>query len=165
MTSRIDLVNYQRQILNKIDAKIANDKQANSVGVLINGDRWLFDIEDIAEVLSPIPKIASVPLCKEWLCGMANIRSHLFSIADLSMFFGHPPVVEHVENCVLIVSPKFNINSGLLVDRSLGLFDTRHWVKDEASCKDDHGFIWRRLHMERLLSDPAFLDVSNLSIK
>ena len=136
--------------------------KASTLGVLIAGKHWLVDMADISEVL-PVPPLTRVPLCKKWFRGIANIRGNLYSIADIAAYQHKGEVVGDSANRVLIVAERHAFNAAILVDRALGLRDTKKWQQStqdgQIEYQDVQGVLWRKLDITDLLNQNEFLQV------
>lgn len=137
-------------------------EQLSSLGVQIAGQNWLVDMVDISEVLAP-PPLTRVPLCKAWFRGVANVRGNLYCVADMAAYQGKGEASGDAANRVLLVAGRHAFNAALLVDRVLGLRDTRSWRRNEAGepeYRDEQGVSWRKLDVAGLLEQAEFLQVS-----
>jgi len=137
--------------------------QATTLGVVVAGQHWLVDMSDVSEVL-PVPPLTRVPLSKRWFRGVANIRGNLFCISDIAAFQQKGEAVGDATNRVLLVSEKYAMNVGLLVDRVLGLRDARKWHQvtnnGQIEFQDSQNVSWCKLDIPELLSQNEFLQVS-----
>lgn len=135
---------------------------ATTLGVEAGQDYWLVETADISEVL-PLPRLTHVPLTKSWYRGVANIRGKLYSVSDLAGLMGRKQEGAAGAGSVLLVSPRFGCNAGLLVTRVLGLRDATQWqlvqTADGATYRDKEGRVWHRLDIARLLQQPEFLQI------
>lgn len=164
---RINLREYQISVMARLQAQ-TSASIASKLGILVGGQQWLVDLKDVSEVV-PVTTIAHVPHTRSWYSGVANIRGNLFSIVDFSSFSGGEPVPMGMYSRLLLVSQKFGMNSGLLVNRMLGLRNPEHfeqvplssgnpsWVT--AEWRDKEGTVWKELDMRELVQNPDFLQV------
>jgi twitching motility protein PilI len=162
MSKRLNLREFQQSLSNRMQAKNRVGDQASTLGVLIAGQNWLIDMADISEVL-PVPTMTRVPLSKQWFCGVANIRGNLYCIADIAAYLHKGTVVGDTANRVLIVAERHAFNAALLVDKVLGLRDTRNWRQSiqngQVEHQDVQGISWRKLDVADLLNQIEFLQV------
>jgi twitching motility protein PilI len=102
-----------------------------------------------------------VPLTKRWYSGLANVRGNLYSIIDLPVFMGLHEDLRGAYNRVLLISQRFEVNAGLLVNRVLGLrsISSLHHreINGEIQYKDENGQVWRTLNVASLVEQPDFL--------
>ena len=142
--------------------QVPADGQNSTMGIQIGEDLWLVEMSDISEVL-PLPPITTVPFTKPWYCGVANVRGTVYSVVDLAAFMGKADVLRDGRSRVLLVAQKFAFNSGLLVNRVLGLRNIHTWQRSEVDgmvqYMDTQGQIWQQLNISRLLQQPDFLHV------
>ena len=68
----------------------------------------------------PCGEIASVPMAKSWVRGIANIRGEIYTVVDLPAFTGSKPI-RNVKGCNLILLPDFRLRSALLVEGRIGM--------------------------------------------
>lgn len=164
MTKRLDLREYQQNVLNRLQHPEAAGSHASTLGFEAGGSRWLVNMNDIGEVL-PLPPLTHVPLTKSWYCGVANVRGTLYSISDFAAFIGGPQTPRSAQSRVLLTSPQLAANAGLLVDQVLGLRDAANWPREETadgvSYRDEQGQIWRQLDVAGLLQRPEFLQIGS----
>ena len=135
-------------------------ERISTMGVQIGADLWLVEMSDISEV-SPLPPITMVPFTKPWYCGVANVRGNLYGVVDLAAFMGQAETSRDGRSRVLLVAQKFAFNTGLLVNRVLGLRNTHTWHRSEVNSKieykDQQGRMWQQLNIAKLLKQPEFL--------
>lgn len=164
MSKRINLRQFQQQLTDRMRAKGQPGEHASTLGIQVGEDLWLVEMDDISEVL-PIPPITTVPFTRPWYCGVANVRGNLYSVVDLAAFMGQAGALRDGRSRVLLVAQKFAINTGLLVNRVLGLRNTRAWRRSEAGgmvqYEDQQGQVWRQLSVPGLLRQPDFLHVES----
>ncbi|MBU1629111.1 MAG: chemotaxis protein CheW [Pseudomonadota bacterium] len=70
--------------------------------------------EDIYEIVNPT-EIVPIPLMPEFVAGVINLRSEIFTILDLKSFFNIFPFFDKLESWVIIVGDA-NMKVGILVD-------------------------------------------------
>lgn len=164
MSKRLSLRQFQQDLNDRLHAKGQAGERVSALGVQIGAEFWLVEMCDISEVL-PTPPMTAVPLTKSWYRGVANVRGNLYSVADLAAFMGQGETPHDARDRVLLVAQKFAFNAGLLVNRVLGLRNTRTWRRSEADGRvqyeDTYGQVWRQLDIPRLLGKPEFLQVGS----
>ena len=133
-----------------------------TLGILIGKENWLVDMADISEVLA-VPKLTTVPLTKSWYSGVANVRGNIYSITDLGAYMEYGQTALNVQSRVLLIGQKFNINSGLLVSKVLGLRNASEWLSSEKNglltFQDGTGQKWNKLDIKQLLQQPEFIQI------
>lgn len=164
MSKRFNLREFQQQLLDRMQVQTQSGEQAASLGLLIGKDYWLVDMADISEVLA-VPNLTYVPLTKPWYSGVANVRGNIYSITDLGAYLHYGPTVHDVQSRILLVSPKYNFNSGLLVPKVLGLRNSKDWPRSERNSdvyyQDSSGRQWRKLEIKQLLQQPEFIQIGS----
>ena len=162
MSKRLNLREFQQNLIDRLQVTELPDSRASVLAVLIAERNWLVDMADIAEVL-PLPYLAVVPLTKSWFLGVANVRGNLYGVTDLAAYEKAGAASGNATNCVLLVSERFAFNAALLVDRVLGLRDTQNWKKNEVYGQveylDETGASWVKLDVQGLLQQAEFLQI------
>lgn len=160
MSKRLDLRQYQQDLSNRMQEKSREDERVSALGVEVGSELYLIEMSDISEVLS-VPDLTAVPLAKPWCRGVANVRGNLYSIVDLAAFMGYDSTQRGMRSRILLIAPKHNFNTGLLVDRVLGLCNPRNWHRSETDSEvlyeNNTGQTWRQLNIPELLEQPEFL--------
>ena len=162
MSKRLNLREFQQNILDRIQQNEVAGDRASTLGIQMGQGLWLIEMQDIGEVL-PIPPLTPVPLTQPWYRGVANVRGNLYGIADLAAFMGQSETPGVGQGRVLLAAQKFAFNAGFLVTRVLGLRDVTSWQREEkdgeAYYKDEQGQMWRKLDVAQLLQQPDFLQI------
>jgi twitching motility protein PilI len=168
MAQRTSLHEYQQNLSERLKHAQAADAASSRLGIEAGGQFWLLDLADAGEVV-PVPPLIAVPLTKPWFAGMANIRGNLYAIVDLPAFLGAQSATRDDHARVLLVGERHRINSGLLVDRVIGLRRTESlqpraaahgsppWVQQEFT--DEEQRTWKALDVAALVAHPDFLQV------
>lgn len=166
MTEKISLREYQRNLSARL-VNLEAGQAASKLGLQVGKDRWLIDLADAGEVI-PVPLIAAVPLTQSWFAGVANIRGKLYSIIDFPAFLGGAPVTITDQTRLLLIGDRYRMNSGLLVDRVLGLYrDDQLQADDNAAAlpwiaaqyTDNQSNGWKQLSVRELVAHSDFLQV------
>jgi twitching motility protein PilI len=150
---------------------------AARLGLMIGTDRYLVDLSEAGEIV-PLPDaIVPVPLTRDWLLGLVNLRGMLFTVVDLQCFAerGHAEIGK--ESRLLALAARLNFNAAIVVTRMLGLRNVASMRADEAAGDDldDDGRVlpewvgrtlidpdgqrWRELSLSRLATSDRFLMV------
>ena len=166
MAGNTSLREYQRNLSARL-VSLETGQAASRLGLLVGNDRWLVDLADAGEII-PVPPITPVPLTRAWFAGVANIRGNLYSIIDFPAFLGGASVTATEQTRLLLISEKYRMNSGLLVDRVLGLYrDDQLQPADPALRSpwaaalytDGQANVWKQLNVGELAAHPDFLQV------
>jgi twitching motility protein PilI len=162
MSKRLNLREFQQNLIDRLQAKDMSDERVSTLGVLIAGRNWLVDLADIGEVL-PLPKLISVPFTKSWFRGVANVRGNLYSVADLATYQHNGAASGDIDNRILLVAERYAFSAALLVDRVLGLRDARKWRlsggDSQIEYDDEQGTHWNKLDVPGLLEQAEFLQI------
>ena len=169
MSKRISIKEFQASLSEKLESAVMTQPMSTVLGVLIGRDRWLVHMTDVSEVLQ-VPKITQVPLTHPWFLGVANVQGDLYGIADIAAYFGGAHTKIEQKTRILLVSPRFEVNSGLLVSRTLGIRDVSDFERIDDSnssqlgvsgiYKDNQGQIWKELNLQDLVRDEEFLQIA-----
>jgi twitching motility protein PilI len=169
MSKRISIKDFQASLSEKLESAAMTQPVSTVLGVLIGRDHWLVHMTDVSEVLQ-VPKITQVPLTHSWFLGMANVQGNLYGIADLAAYFGGAHTKVEQKTRILLVSPRFEVNCGLLVSRTLGIRNESDFERIEDGnspqlgvsgiYKDNQGQHWNELNLQDLVRDEEFLQVA-----
>jgi twitching motility protein PilI len=170
MSGRLNLREFQQDLIERMQAQGRSGDQVTTLGVQIAEQNWLVDMRDLGGVL-PLPPLTAAPLAKPWFLGVINVRGALYGVSDLAAFLqtgkaastGSGQASGAAANRVLLVAERHAFNAALLVERVLGLRNARNWTQSEADgqvrYRDEQGNSWNRLDIAGLLGRPDFLQV------
>ncbi len=163
--------NYQLALTEQI-RNATEETSAAVLGVPIGEERWLVHMTEVNEVL-PVPKLAAVALTQPWFLGMANVRGNLYGITDLSLYLGGLPTQINQKSRVYLSSPRYSVNSGLLVSNMLGIRSLSEFEPMENThesmlvqagsagvCKGKAGRVWHVLNLQALVQEDNFLKIA-----
>lgn len=160
---------YQLELSERIKNAAANSS-ATVLGVTVGNDRWLVQINEVGEVV-PLSKLTPIALTRPWFLGVANVRGDLYGITDLAAFFTGDATPRSLKARVLLASPKFGVNSGLLVSNMLGIRSMADFESVDAAdnekrlgiagkYRDKKGRLWRELNLRELVCDKKFMQIA-----
>lgn len=162
MSKRLNLREFQQNLINRLQVSDLSAARASTLGVEIAGRSWLVDMVDISEVL-PLPRLTAVPFTKPWFRGVANVRGNLFGVADMAAYQHAGAASGSANNRILLVAGRYAFNAALQVDRVLGLRDAQVWQQHEVNGHteylDEHGVSWCKLDVRGLLEQADFLQI------
>lgn len=162
MSKRLNLREFQQNLINQLQAKDLAVERVSTLGVQIANQNWLVEMADVDEIM-PLPKLAVVPFAKPWFRGVANVRGNLYGVVDMIAYQESGVATGGIENRVILVSSNFEFNVALLVDRVLGLRDARNWLQSELGGQieyhDEQGVSWRKLDIAAILEQAEFLQI------
>jgi twitching motility protein PilI len=158
MANRINLREFQQALNARISASATTQHQAATLGVMIAGQHWLVEMADISEVLER-PKAAAIPMSKNWVAGMTNVRGVLYCITDLAAYLKLGTTSGASDNRLLLVAERFAVNAALLVDSVLGLRDTQAFRHEQHQWFDEQNVAWQKLDVSALLQQAEFLQI------
>lgn len=159
------------------EASAAPDLAAR-LGLMIGTQRWLVDLSEAGEIV-PVPDaIAPVPLTRDWLLGLVNLRGALYTVVDLQRFAQTGRTEPGKESRLLALASRLEFNAAILVTRMLGLRNVASMRVDDSTqtgevaapssgqpewigrtLVDADGQRWQELDLARLAAGPAFLMV------
>ncbi len=143
----------------------------SGLGFRVAGMTLVAPLDQVSEVL-PCPAITQVPGTCRWVKGIANVRGNLYTVVDLSEYFGKDPVGVS-ERARLLIMNVANLSTALLVNEVLGLrhFDEeqeRHEVSGLENSVLSHvrggflrdGTLWGVFDMHSLAESETFNNVA-----
>jgi len=75
----------------------------------------------VSEVaIVPIQELSPVPITKEWVKGMLNVRGEIHTVVDFAAFIGLPPT-RITKRCNLFLLPDARLKSALLIAGRINL--------------------------------------------
>jgi twitching motility protein PilI len=162
MSKRLNLREFQQNLINQLQAKDLAVERVSTFGVQIAKQNWLVEMADVDEIM-PVPKLANVPFAKPWFRGVANVRGNLYGVVDMIAYQESGVATGDAENRVILVSSRFEFNVALLVDRVFGLRDARNWLHSELGGQveyhDEQSASWRKLDISAILEQAEFLQI------
>lgn len=168
--ARTSLREFEEELARKLSDTSGQNTARALLGIQAGDEQWLVDLAEAGEIL-PVPALTPVPLTRNWMRGIANVRGLLYAVTDFAAFQGGSSTGVAGETRLLLPHTKFGINSALLISRVLGLraledfeaadsytTDARPWVSTRLV--DTQGRVWLRLDPRRLYADSGFADVA-----
>ena len=162
---------FQEGLAQRIRVAGAGAPSTACLAVEAGGEGWRIRLDETAEVL-PVPDMTTVPLCRPWFVGLANVHGRLVSVVDFSAFSGTGPTPRSSEARVVVFAERFGAHGGLLVSRVAGLrnadaFEPVAALESGAGSKpwfgsrwrDAEGRDWRDLKLPELIAAEEFLQV------
>ena len=126
---------------------------------------------EVVEILE-YPELTPVPMTREWVRGIANIRGSLLPVIDLTAYLNRTPTKLTARTRVLVIDHN-EIYTGLVVDEVLGMkhFMNNEYVSSEAVLEDflqpytRDGFLrgenyWALFSLHILAEAPQFLQAA-----
>ena len=173
------LKDFQARMSERLrDAGTTPDLAAR-LGLMIGGQRWLVDLSEAGEIV-PVPDVISpVPLTRDWLLGLVNLRGALYTVIDLQRYAQLGRTEASKESRLLALAARLEFNAAILVTRMLGLRNVASMrLEDEGvevdpadggfgtagrpdwvgrTLIDAEGQRWHELDLARLAAGSAFL--------
>jgi twitching motility protein PilI len=164
---------FQARLTERLREASATPDLAARLGLMIGEQRWLVDLSEAGEIV-PVPDvIAPVPLTREWLLGVVNLRGTLFTVTDLLRLTQQGSTELGKDARLLALAARLDFNAAVLVSRTLGLRNVASMrVDDEPRAQpgpvrdwmgrtlvDADGQRWRELSLARLAASEEFLMV------
>ncbi|MEW6313888.1 MAG: chemotaxis protein CheW [Pseudomonadota bacterium] len=165
MAKRIDLREYQENLLARFREQAGQDVPAVRLGMLAGGRRWLIDLHEAGEV-APLMALSPVPGARPWLRGIASVRSEVCAVNDLAALAGAAPT-PLAGASLLLVNARVIERTALLVERTLGLRKLADfsaagrpsaapaWII--AEYRDGVGATWQEISLTALMREPGFI--------
>ncbi len=170
------LKDFQARLAERLKEASATPDLAARLGLMIGEQRWLVDLSEAGEIV-PVPDtIAPVPLTRDWLLGLVNLRGALYTVVDLQRFAQLGTTSSGKESRLLALAGKLEFNAAILVTRMLGLRNVASMrIEDDAAddgfgargrpewvgraLVDADGHRWYELDLAKLAAGSAFLMV------
>jgi twitching motility protein PilI len=165
---------FQARLSERLRVASAAPDLAARLGLMIGERRWLVDLSEAGEIV-PVPDaIAPVPLTRDWLLGLVNLRGALYTVVDLQRYAQLGRTDTGKESRLLALAGRLNFNAAILVTRMLGLRNVASMqIDDDPAAEafgpggrpewvgrtlvDADGQRWFELDLARLAAGNAFL--------
>jgi twitching motility protein PilI len=167
------LRDFQARLTERLRQARTSPDLAARLGLMIGEDRYLVDLTEAGEIVPMPDSIVPVPLTRDWLLGLVNLRGMLFTVIDLQRYANEGHAELGKESRLLAIAARLNFNAAIVVTRMLGLRSVgsmrvvddatdadapRHdWIG--ATLVDAEGQLWRELSLVRLSASDRFLMV------
>jgi twitching motility protein PilI len=167
------LRDFQARLTERLRQASTSPDLAARLGLMIGNDRYLVDLTEAGEIVPMPDSIVPVPLTRDWLLGLVNLRGMLFTVIDLQRYANEGHAELGKESRLLALAARLNFNAAIVVTRMLGLRNVgsmrvaddatdadapRHdWIG--ATLVDAEGQRWRELSLVRLSASDRFLMV------
>ena len=165
---RRNLKEFQMRLTERINNASATSKNTR-LGVMINEQKCLVDLEEAGEILSIPIKTTRVPGTQSWFKGMVSHRGVLIGVADLAQFSGQVSSRVGKDSRLLTLNQRLGLNAAILVSRMLGLQNLGQMKSLESkqsqpwegsSWMDERGETWLEIKLSALAGDQKFLSVA-----
>lgn len=134
------LKEFQARLTERLKEASATPDLAARLGLMIGDRRWLVDLSEAGEIV-PVPDaIMPVPLTRDWLLGLVNLRGALYTVVDLQRFARLGRTDAGKESRLLALATRLNFNAAILVTRMLGLRNVASMRVDDGEPAADGGF-------------------------
>ncbi len=166
LEAKLSLREFQTQLAERLKHAGQQTSSASKLGFIAGGRYWLVDLQQINEVVT-VSGLTPVPWSKPWFAGVASVRGAIHGITDLAAYFGLASPIEGDECRLLLAHPRYGVNAALRIEQPLGLRSVSGMKSIDAPLNnsvvvvggwlDQDGIEWIGLDIERLLTDPGFL--------
>jgi len=152
---------YQEQLLEKMQAaRTGAGGNAGQLGLAIGATRYLVDLLEVGEIVSPAP-LTVVPLTQPWYLGLANVRGSLLGVIDLARYLGEEASPDGPATPRLVVfAPHLGFNCALLASNVYGLRQAGAMERVGDVLRDTDGNTWTPLSLAALVREERFLRVA-----
>lgn len=152
---------YQEQLLEKMQAaRTGAGGNAGQLGLAIGATRYLVDLLEVGEIVSPAP-LTVVPLTQPWYLGLANVRDSLLGVIDLARYLGEEASPDGPATPRLVVfAPHLGFNCALLASNVHGLRQAGAMERVGDVLRDADGNTWTPLSLAALVREERFLRVA-----
>ncbi len=165
---RRNLKEFQIRLTERINNASATSKNTR-LGILINEQKCLVDLEEAGEILSIPSSTTRVPCTQSWFKGLVSHRGVLIGVADLAQFDGKASSRVGKDSRLLTLNQRLGLNAAILVSRMLGLQNLAQMKSVESkqsqawegsTWMDERGETWLELKLSALAGDQKFLSVA-----
>ena len=152
---------YQEQLLEKMQAaRTGAGGNAGQLGLAIGATRYLVDLLEVGEIVSPAP-LTVVPLTQPWYLGLANVRGSLLGVIDLARYLGEEaPLATAATPRLAVFAPHLGFNCALLASNVHGLRQAGAMERVGDVLRDADGNTWTPLSLAALVREERFLQVA-----
>lgn len=152
---------YQEQLLEKMQAaRTGAGGNAGQLGLAIGATRYLVDLLEVGEIVSPAP-LTVVPLTQPWYLGLANVRGSLLGVIDLARYLGEEASPDGPATPRLVVfAPHLGFNCALLASNVHGLRQAGAMERVGDVLRDADGNTWTPLSLAALVREERFLRIA-----
>jgi twitching motility protein PilI len=139
LSQSTQLKDFQSRLNERLREAGTTPDLAARLGLMIGGQRWLVDLSEAGEIV-PVPDtIAPVPLTRDWLLGLVNLRGALYTVIDLQRFAHLGRTEVSKESRLLALAARLEFNAAILVTRMLGLRNVASMRIEESSPSPEEG--------------------------
>jgi twitching motility protein PilI len=111
---------------------VSQVETAARLGLMIGNQRWLVDLSEAGEIV-PVPdSIAPVPLTRDWLVGLVNLRGALYTVVDLQAYARLGRTDGGKDARLLALASRLNFNAAIMVTRMMGLRNVSSMRSDDT---------------------------------
>lgn len=163
---KLSLREFQTRLAERLKHAGEQTGAASKLGFIAGGRHWLSDLEQINEVVT-VSGLTSVPWSKPWFVGVASVRGAIYGATDLAAYFGLASPLDGDECRLLLTHPRYGVNAALRIAQPLGLRSVAAMKEIDSPMTtepaiggawlDQDGIEWIGLDVERLVTDPRFL--------
>jgi twitching motility protein PilI len=169
MEERVSLREFQSRLADRLKTVATQPGEAAKLGFVAAGQHWLVNLDQVSEVVT-VGRLARAPWTQSWFLGVAGVRGTIYGCTDLAAYLDLTPGEPRDEIRLLLANARFGAHAAFRIDQALGLRtisgmqrlppDSAGKFCDVARFEDGDGLVWREISFERLLADPAFLQVA-----
>lgn len=176
MANKEALRELQGRLAERLQEARELDHTVGWLAVECAGYPFLLPLAEAGEIFQP-GSLVTVPHVLPWFLGVANLRGALTGVVDLAGFLGlreRASAAAREQGRLVALSPRFEVNAALLVDRLAGLRNLEQLVPVAMSAaaaapafigahyRDGAGRIWQELSLAALARDERFLRIAQV---
>jgi len=165
--ARETLREFQSRLAEKLKAVETASATSSKLGIVAGGRRWLVELSQVSEVVT-VAETTAIPWTQPWFIGVASVRGAIYGCVDFAAFAGVAEAMPKGETRLLLVHPRFGVNVALRIEQALGLRATTELTREPLDSqiqawhvgqwRATNGDIWSEISMEKLVTQPAFLE-------
>ncbi|MFN3629595.1 MAG: chemotaxis protein CheW [Casimicrobiaceae bacterium] len=162
------LRDFQVALAERLQQATRQPERRARLAVAFAGRQFLLSLDQVAEVV-PVPTLVRVAKTQPWFSGVTNVRGTLYAVTDLSHWYaGQPTRLDSEARLVILGGTLAKARTAVLVSRVLGLRQLEEletmgkgvdgWTI--ARWKAPDGSEWMEVDLQRLLTEPGFLQIA-----
>jgi len=111
----------ERRARHSVGADGSGSAESEWVGIAfrLGEERFVASRDEVREVMQCPPMLTRVPGSRSWVAGLANVRGHLLTVADLKAFLGGGATRPSRDTRIVVINHR-ELGAGFLVDEILG---------------------------------------------
>lgn len=174
--STVDLVDFQNRLNENLEAMHSLGDLSSLLGFVSAGRNWLIHLADLHEIDSvPVhEKTQRLALAKAWVWGISNFKGNIYTLVDFQMFMGQALTPGGMNARSLLLHPRHQVQTALIVGEVSGLISTAeirkvksggewNWVEgqyESAGSGANDKKLWNMINVALLTADNEMINIA-----